>query len=103
VGRWHGRWPRGVGMAVDRVWSGYLRILGMWVVGVVQIFAHGFVDLDIRNTVGLWWILYFAADIHWSSEILIPINPHKNSNHIRNIIIVVSFLLNLLIYNPLNM
>jgi hypothetical protein len=42
-------------MAVDRVWSGYL-----WVVGLVLIFAHGFVDLDIHSTVGLGWILHFA-------------------------------------------
>jgi hypothetical protein len=47
-------------MAVGRVWSEYPRILGMWVVGLVQIFAHGFADLDIRSTVGLGWILHFA-------------------------------------------
>jgi hypothetical protein len=49
-----------VGMAVGRVWSEYPRILGMWVVGLVQIFAHGFADLDIRSTVGLGRILHFA-------------------------------------------
>jgi hypothetical protein len=54
------------------------RILGMWVVGLVQIFAHGFADLDIRNTVGLGADSTFRpADIHGSSEKLILINPHK--------------------------
>jgi hypothetical protein len=45
---------------VDRVWSGYPWILGMRVVGLVQIFAHGFADLDIRNTMGLGRILHFT-------------------------------------------
>jgi hypothetical protein len=66
-----------LGMAVDRVWSGYLWILGMWVVGLVQIFAHGFADLDIRNTMGLGGFYISPVDIHWSSEKLIPINQHK--------------------------
>jgi hypothetical protein len=52
--------------------------LGMWVVGLVQIFAHGFADLDIRNTVGLGADSTFRpADIHGSSKKLILINPHK--------------------------
>jgi hypothetical protein len=29
-----------LGMTMDRVWSGYPQILGMWVVGLVRIFAH---------------------------------------------------------------
>jgi hypothetical protein len=45
---------------VDRVWSKYPRILDMWVLGLVQIFAHKFADLDIRNTVGLGQILHFT-------------------------------------------
>jgi hypothetical protein len=66
-----------VGMAVDRVWSGYPRILGMWVVGLVHIFAHGFADL-IAATLWVWGRFYISpADIHWSSKKLIPINPHK--------------------------
>jgi hypothetical protein len=40
-----------LGMAMDR---------GMWVVGLVHIFAHGFMDLYIRNTVGLEQILHFT-------------------------------------------
>jgi hypothetical protein len=32
----------------------------MRVVGLVQIFAHGFADLDIRNTMGLGRILHFT-------------------------------------------
>jgi hypothetical protein len=32
----------------------------MWVLGLVQIFAHKFADLDIRNTVGLGQILHFT-------------------------------------------
>jgi hypothetical protein len=49
----------------------------MWVVGLVQIFAHGFADLDIRNTVGWGGFYILHADICWSSEKLILINPHK--------------------------
>jgi hypothetical protein len=66
----------GIGMAVDRVWSGYPRILGMSIVGLVQIFTHGFADLDIRNTVGLGRILHVARG-PLELRKLIPINPHK--------------------------
>jgi hypothetical protein len=48
-------------MAVGRVWSGYPRILVMWVVSLVRIFTHAFADLDIRNTVGLGRILHFTC------------------------------------------
>jgi hypothetical protein len=48
-------------MAVDRVWSEYPRILGMWVVGCGfgSDFTHGFAGLDIRTTVGLGRTLHF--------------------------------------------
>jgi hypothetical protein len=59
---------------VDRVWSGYPRVLGMSVMGLVQIFAHGFADLDIRNTVGLGRILHFA---HGYPLELRKIDPNK--------------------------
>jgi hypothetical protein len=62
---------------------------GYVVVSLVQIFVHGFADLDIGNTVGLERILHFARGYPLE---LRKIDPHlKNSNHIRNIIVVVSF------------
>jgi hypothetical protein len=64
-------------MAVDQVWSGYPRILGTWVLGLIQIFAHRFADLDIRNSVGLGWIIHFARGYPLELKKLIPINPHK--------------------------
>jgi hypothetical protein len=67
----------GKGVAVDRVWSGYLWILGMWVVGLVQIFTHGFAGLDIHNTAGLGWILHFTRGYPLELRKSIPINPYK--------------------------
>jgi hypothetical protein len=46
----------------------------MSVVGLVQIFAHGFPGLDIRNTVGLTRILRFA---HGYPLELRKIDPNK--------------------------
>jgi hypothetical protein len=63
-----------VGMAVDRVWSGYPRIWGMWVVGLIRIFTHGFAGLDIHNTVGLGRILHFT---HGYPLELRKIDPNK--------------------------
>jgi hypothetical protein len=78
-------------MAVDRVWSGYLWIFGTWVVVLVQIFAHEFADLDIRNT-AVWSGFYILpADAHWSSAKLSLISYIRNTNHIRNSIVDVSF------------
>jgi hypothetical protein len=45
---------------MDRIRSEYPWILDSWVVGLVQIFTHGFADLDICNTAGLERILDFA-------------------------------------------
>jgi hypothetical protein len=55
--------------------NGYPRILGTWIMSLVQILAHGFADLDIRNTVGLERILYFTRG--WSSTKLSLISPHR--------------------------
>jgi hypothetical protein len=49
---------------------------GMWVVGLVQIFAHGFADLDIRNTMGLGQILHFACGYPLE---LRKIDPNKST------------------------
>jgi hypothetical protein len=62
-------------MEVDRVWGGYPRILGTWVVGLVQIFAHGFADLDIRNPVGLGRILHFAREYPLELQKIDPNKP----------------------------
>jgi hypothetical protein len=62
-------------MAMDRVWSGYPRTLGTWVVGLVQIFAHGFADLDIRNTVGLERILHSTHGCPLELRKVEPNNP----------------------------
>jgi hypothetical protein len=66
-------------MAVDRIWSGYPQILGMWVVGLVQIFALRFAGLDIHNTMGLGRILHFARGYPLE---LRKINPNKPTSGI---------------------
>jgi hypothetical protein len=66
-----------LGMAVDRVWSGYPWI---WVCGSWVWFRFSPTGLRIWISATLWvWAGFYIspADIHWSSEKLIPINPHK--------------------------
>jgi hypothetical protein len=63
----------GSGSGLERISADF----GYMVVGLVQIFTHGFADLDIRNN-WVWGGFYISpADIRWSYEKLIPINPHK--------------------------
>jgi hypothetical protein len=64
-----------LGMAMDRVWIGYPRILGTWVVGLVQIFTHEFANLDIRNTVGLERILHFTRGCPFEFHKVEPNKP----------------------------
>jgi hypothetical protein len=47
----------GSGSGLERISADF----GYMVVGLVQIFTHGFADLDIRNNVGLGRILHFAC------------------------------------------
>jgi hypothetical protein len=48
----------------------------MWVAGLVQTFARGFVDIDIRNTASLEQILYFARRCQLELQ---KIKPNKTT------------------------